>query len=30
MKIVEYYDNENQEHWLNEIKRYDWRAGQYR
>ena len=29
MKIVEYYDSANQEHWLNEIKRSDWRAGQY-
>lgn len=29
MKVVEYYAIGNQEYWLNEIKRSDWRAGQY-
>ena len=29
MKIVEYYASTHQEHWLNEIKRSDWSAGQF-
>lgn len=29
MEIMEYYDSEKQEHWLNEIKRSDWDAGQF-
>ena len=29
MKILEYFTAQDQEHWLNEIKRSDWGAGQY-
>lgn len=29
MKIIEYFTTENKEHWLNEIKKCDWGAGQY-
>ena len=29
MQVIDYYLNDNQKHWLNEIKRSDWVAGQY-
>ena len=29
MKIIEYFTAENKEHWLNEIQRSDWGAGQF-
>ena len=29
MKIIEYYATDKKEHWLNEIKRSDWKAGQF-
>ena len=29
MEIIEYYTSGNQEHWLKEIKRSDWDAGQF-
>ena len=29
MKIIDYFASDNQEHWLNEIKRSDWGAGQF-
>lgn len=29
MKIIEYFTSENQTHWLSEIQKSDWRAGQY-
>lgn len=29
MRIIEYYTAERKEHWLNEIKKCDWGAGQY-
>lgn len=29
MKIIEYFTSENPEHWLAEIKKSDWDAGQY-
>ena len=29
MKIIEYFTTENKEHWLKEIKKCDWEAGQY-
>ena len=29
MKIVEYFSSECPEHWLSEIGRCDWRAGQF-
>lgn len=29
MKIIDYYASEKQGHWLEEIKKSDWRAGQY-
>lgn len=29
MKIIEYYTSENQAHWLAEIQKSDWDAGQY-
>ena len=29
MEITEYYASDHQEHWLNEIKRSDWSAGQF-
>ena len=29
MKIVEFYNCDNRDHWLNEIKRSDWDAGQF-
>lgn len=29
MEIIEYFASENQEHWLNEIKKSDWGAGQF-
>lgn len=29
MRIIEYFTTENKEHWLNEIKKCDWGAGQY-
>ena len=29
MKIMEYFSSEHPEHWLSEIRRCDWRAGQY-
>ena len=30
MKIVEYFSSECPEHWLSEIGRCDWRAGQFK
>ncbi len=29
MKIIEYFTTKDKEHWLNEIKKSDWGAGQY-
>ena len=29
MEIIEYFASENQTHWLNEIKKSDWGAGQF-
>ncbi|MGN0165359.1 MAG: GNAT family N-acetyltransferase [Lachnospiraceae bacterium] len=29
MRVIEYFTTENKEHWLNEIKKCDWGAGQY-
>ena len=29
MKIIEYFTSENPEHWLTEIGKSDWDAGQY-
>ena len=29
MKIIEYFTSENQAHWLEEIRKSDWDAGQY-
>ena len=29
MKVIEYFTTENKEHWLKEIKKCDWEAGQY-
>lgn len=29
MRIIDYYDSEKQEHWLEEIKKSDWSAGRY-
>lgn len=29
LEIIEYFTTEKKEHWLNEIKRCDWSAGQY-
>ena len=29
MKIIDYFTSVNREHWLNQIKRSDWKAGQY-
>ena len=29
MGIIEYYASDDQEHWLSEIKRSDWGAGQF-
>lgn len=29
MEIIEYFTTENKEHWLNEIRKCDWGAGQY-
>lgn len=29
MQIIEYYDSDRQEHWLNQMKKSDWGAGQY-
>ena len=29
MKIIEYFTTENKEHWLSEMKKCDWGAGQY-
>ena len=29
MEIIDYFASDNQEHWLNEIKRSDWGAGQF-
>jgi len=29
MKIIDYFEAENQDHWLSEIKKSDWSAGQY-
>ena len=29
MRIIEYFTTENKEHWLNEIKKCDWGAGQF-
>ena len=29
MKIIDYFSSNHQEYWLNQIKRSDWRAGQY-
>ena len=29
MEIISFYKNDNQQHWLDEISKCDWRAGQY-
>ena len=29
MEIIEYFTSDNKEHWLSEIKKSEWRAGQY-
>ena len=29
MRVIEYFTAENQEHWLKEIRKSDWEAGQY-
>ena len=29
MKVIEYFTTENKEHWLEEIKKSDWGAGQF-
>lgn len=29
MKIIEYFTSENKKHWLDEMKKCDWGAGQY-
>ncbi len=29
MKIIEYYNSDNKEHWLSEIKKSEWSAGQF-
>lgn len=29
MKIIEYYETENKDHWLGKISQSDWRAGKY-
>ena len=29
MRVIEYFTTENKEHWLNEMKKCDWGAGQY-
>ena len=29
MEIIEYFTSQNKEHWLNEIKKSDWEAGQF-
>lgn len=29
MKVISFYDSDNQAHWLEEIKRSDWRAGAF-
>ena len=29
MKVIRFHESEEQEHWLEEIKRSDWRAGAY-
>lgn len=29
MQVIDYYSSARQEHWLNEIKKSDWSAGQY-
>ena len=29
MKIVEFFTSNNKEHWLSEIEKCDWGAGQY-
>ena len=29
MKIIEFFESNEKEHWLGEIKRSDWGAGQY-
>lgn len=29
MKIIEYFTAENKAHWLSEIKKSDWGAGQF-
>ena len=29
MRIIEYFTTDNKEHWLEEIKKCDWEAGQY-
>lgn len=28
MKIIEYFTSDNQDHWLEEIRKSDWGAGQ--
>lgn len=29
MEIIEYFTTEDKEHWLDEIRKSDWGAGQY-
>ena len=29
MKVINFFDSDRQNHWLNEIKRSDWNAGQF-
>ena len=29
MKVIEYFTTESKEHWLNEIQKSDWGAGQF-
>ena len=29
MKVIEYFTTDNKEHWLNEMEKCDWGAGQY-
>lgn len=29
MKVIEYFESDNKEHWISEIEKSDWGAGQY-
>lgn len=29
MKIIEFFETDNKDYWLEEIKKSDWNAGQY-